>query len=253
MSSTRLYNSIILLTIILLSITIVNADETFYFGQKLNSTLEFPAFKNDFSQCGTCNCNISLNNPNGISLFRNASTAKTGNAILFDLNESSKTITGIYKGTLYCTDGTDSGIAKFSINITPLGKSQGVAQAIIYVIVFMVAIFFFIMCLIGSITIPWKNHTDDRGKVISINNLRYAKILLFVIGYLILIFIFFMADVMARTFLFVNTSALYFNWIFWMLVGGLIIMIPMGLFIAFVSIITNQKYQKAITRGLPMR
>jgi len=134
-----------------------------------------------------------------------------------------------------------------SFEITPTGENYSTSQSIQYIALLVIGFVLFFITLYSAIVFPWKNERDDENTIISINNLKYTKIILFVLSYLLFLFIIFIAKNMAFSF----QGGIYelFNITFNIL---LILLIPFfPLLIAFTVIIwiNDKKVQEGIVRG----
>ena len=142
---------------------------------------------------------------------------------------------------------TTAGNYDLFVSIT--GQKPTTAQGTIYFFLGILSIILFCLSLFGAIKIKWKHPRDNRGQIIGLNDLKYLKLLLWFVTYLILIFI---------TFAFTHVSRIadwdvagnWFNFMFWFLIVGLLPTFILTLVLGFVSFMESKRISNLIKRGI---
>ena len=197
-------------------------------------------------------CNVTATYPNTSFILDNVIMTNTGNgmpnATLLD-----SSIIGNYNGIYSCcvNDFCDTSPIKFEI--TPTGSVLSTAQGIVYIIFLIALIFVFSLCLYGAITIKWNHGKDMEGRVISINDLRYVKIFLYVISYPLMMFMVGITRSILANFLFYDNASKVFNWMFWIMFSFMWPIIVLALLITLLNFINSKKLKEALMRGVPLR
>jgi len=243
----------LMLVILLLFVTPIIADESFIFKQGQASTLEIPIFEYDITKCVTCSCEISINSPNGTNLVRSDNAVLTDYFAIFTLNETHTADLGVYSGEIHCSNGVDNGASTFEYLITYSGSELSTAEGIVYVIVFVVSLLLFTLCLIGAIKIKWSRLSNTGGNTLEFNDLRYVKLVLWFVSYLLLIWIAFLSMGISQNFLFLNGASTLFNVIYTSLLIAIFPIMVVLVIVGGINIAQDKKYQKALQRGLPYR
>jgi len=114
---------ILLLSVfLLLFISFVSADPSFYFKDSETIDLKVPC-SNDGKQCdNTTLCNITINNPDGDNIVNNGVMTQTGTFFNYTVTDTNKL--GEYPVTVYCFSGSDADYESFSFAITENGFFQ---------------------------------------------------------------------------------------------------------------------------------
>jgi len=143
------------------------------------------------------------------------------------------------------SDGCEKTFATYFI----VGKELTNGKAIIYVGFILILLFTFFLTIYGAGKVKWKNKQNNEGKILTINNFRYIKILLYSISYFELMFLF------GLSYKIFNEAGIegftqFFNFIYQLF---LVLIYPLMIFliiIIFVTWINNSKLQKRIKLGL---
>ena len=86
---------------------------------------------------------------------------------------------GEYKCSATCCDGGLCGTNACDFLITPSGNISTSGEAVTYIVLILVVLFFFVLCLIGAIKIKGGNEYDIGGNLMSITYGKYLKMGLF--------------------------------------------------------------------------
>jgi hypothetical protein len=107
-------------------------------------------------------------------------------------NESTFMNIGEYSFVVGCFDYdfTISASCSDSFEVTPNGKIFTVQNSISYLGFIFIFLLVFGLTLYGAITIKWNHPRDSNNIVLQANNLRYVKIFLFSMSYVLMMFLF---------------------------------------------------------------
>jgi len=202
----------------------------------------------------TADCNVSVFYPNGSYLKNNSEMTNQGTGVFtLTLNENNITQIGEYEWTAFCCDNGNCATGFDMFEITPSGFNLTTGQGIVYSIFLIAMLFTFIFCFIGAIKLPWKDNMNDDGMIIGVNDLKYVKVFLYVISYLLLMFFFAIMRSITLNFLSLDNVSIVFNWLFWIMFSFLWPLIVVSLILTVVSFLNGKKLMKALERGVPMR
>lgn len=158
-------------------------------------------------------------------------------------------VTGTY---IYTTCGDSDGVytcASVDFEITPTGTVFDTSQAIFYSMFIICMFFVFILTLYGALRIPWKNKRNSDGKVISVNELKYVKAILWYFLYYEAWFMSFLLYGMFTGFLGVGGVGNFFR-VAYVIFKSLLFPITFGtIFFIIIIIVQDMKFQRAISRG----
>jgi len=245
---------IIILMIGMFLISIVAAAELSYiFKKDTEVDLKLPCYDENSSLCiNTVDCNITVLYPNTSAIVNHGEMQWNENFFNYTIPDTMTNIEGEYSASVSC-DGSYSGFSTFHFKINKSGTILSSAQGYIYIALLAFSILLFVFCFIGALKIPWRNGRDTEGKIIHINNLRYAKVFLWVMSYLLLIWIFWIAKYMGQTFLRFDFVSQLFNVLFMITLVSFFPVLTAALVFTIISFLTNKRLQKAIIRGIPLR
>jgi hypothetical protein len=107
--------------------------------------------------------------------------------------------------------------------------------------------------LYGTISIKWRNERDSSGRVMSINELKYLKLLFGGLFYFSLIWLSFLAMGVTRNFLSLNGAYTLFKIVYIVLLSALVPLLFLCITVGVVMFFQDKKFDEMITRGLPAR
>ncbi len=200
--------------------------------------------------------NITVRFPRNNTLFISAQPmtySVSSNDWNFTLNETQTLVIGIYPYTI-CAFSTIEPNECFSFNyeITRTGTILGISGGLAYLAIFIVALFMFIITLFGAMAIRFEDHKDPEGRLVSIRGFKYVKIILMAMAWLELVFIFSIANDMATSFLFLQSAGRFFRIAYLVMLSATMPVVLGGILFCFISVLSDQKIQKSIIRGIPI-
>jgi hypothetical protein len=169
-----------------------------------------------------------------------------------NLNEGNSSKLGTYS---YCISSTNLSLyatSCFSYEVTITGKNATTSESIIYFFLGVLSLFLFSLSLFGAIKIPWKHPRNDRGIIVGLNDLKYAKLFLWFFTYLLLIFI---AFAFKHISLIANwdVAGNFLNFVFYLLIGFLLPVFILTMIIGFISVMDGKKLDKMIRGGFKVK
>lgn len=199
-------------------------------------------------------CNITrLQYPDGSLLFSNRIMNGTPFLPSYNITINDTSRLGVYEGRQLCCDGLECGSRSFFYKVTYTGTDPNGVQLTIYIMGLMLFILLFVIGLIASVSIPFKDKRDAFGRIIAVNYLKNLKILAMFFTYVCLIFIFYLGWTLQRGFLDLNPGYNIFKFGYLTLMFGLKIMWPIIGVFWIIWFIHDNKVSDMINRGLKPR
>lgn len=135
----------------------------------------------------TANCTIRIYNQTGFENINRSLTYVSGSYNIF-IGAGNFT-----KGTnsllLQCQTAELGGVASGTFEVTTTGFKLSTGEALLYFLSAIVVIFIFLFLVYLIVTLPWKNGRDEEGRIVSVNKVKYVKIMLVPIAWLFMIWI----------------------------------------------------------------
>lgn len=154
-------------------------------------------------------------------------------------------------GTYQVNGYSDIDAWNYEFTVTPTGMEISNSQALLYILIFFVALLLFIGLLVSGISIDGNNNTDAMtGYIIALNNMKYVKILCFAFAYLALMTISYFSWVIAEGFLYLVVMGNIFRFIFYGLAIALFPLFIVGTYVVIANWIRDTKLADMLSRGL---
>ena len=199
-------------------------------------------------------CNISiLRSDQTYLVSQQVMTNNTLDHYNFTINATDNNETGIFETFIYCTNGILNGSNTFYYEITPTGATISTPQGILYFLILGFALIIFGLSLYGSIKIPWKNKRSDEGFIIGRNDLKYVKLFLWFMTYMIAIWIFALGNNISSNFLYFSGIDNFFHYGYWLLMSFLFPTIVIFFIVIILKVVDDKKIDKAMKRGLRIK
>jgi len=238
-------NLIMIITILLIGIAIAEQQSLGIF--RLNDCVEL------IQTCSNCtwvnftsvkypNSSIGLGNVNASRLgteytYKYCNTSILGEYIVNGVGD----VDGVY--TVFAYD----------FDVTQTGSELSTSGGIVYIIFIISIMLVFALMLYGAVKIKWRSPRDNEGKIVSINDLKYLKIFLWVMSYIVLMWIFALLRQITADFLYLNSASLFFEWAYWIMLSFLWPGIVVALLAVVVNFLTDKKLKRKLMRGIPIR
>ena len=197
-------------------------------------------------------CNATVRYPNTTYML-NSSVMTNGLNGDFNITLPDSSIAGEYNAKVVCVDGFFNGTDPFTFDITTTGTELSTASGIIYIIVFVISILLFFASLIVTMRLKWKHGRDEQNNIVSVNDLKWVKLLMGYLSYLILIWIFFLAYGVTKNFLFLDGAARFFYLVYVILISLALPILALTVVVVIVAFVEGKKMKDIIDRGLEFR
>jgi len=204
---------------------------------------------NLYQSCPSCSyVNLTaIKYPNATINLMNVAMTKDGTEYNYTFCDTSSL--GEY---FYTVVGDKEGVVQPEVipfKITPNGKQFTTQNSISYLGFILIILFTFFLTIYGAGKIEWKHRRSNEGKVITINNFRYIKILLYAISYFELMFLFGLSYKFCRE---ANIEGFtnFFNFIYQLFSTLIYPIIVFLVIVVFVIWINNLKLSKRLKLGL---
>jgi hypothetical protein len=196
-------------------------------------------------------CDFQLSNKTGGIIYK-AGTSTLTDEINYGFSVDSQNFTqlGEMSYIIYCNKTGAGGIRTVPVLITKSGFILETSEAIIYVLFMGLLLFMFVVCFLGGLIIPWNHSRDAEGKIVSINDLRYAKIMLLSFTYIIALFLARFMMFLSENWLVLANFWVIFRWIYVILWAFMWPVIVLVVIIAIVNYLNSIKIKEQIFRNL---
>lgn len=246
-----LFMSIFIISLVNAASTITSQSIGVY---KQNQPLDLiQSCNNDTSICDSCNLS-TIKLPDSTTLLEDRSMQKRTDLATpyfnLTLNSTQTNILGEYLVNGICFSGVEVLNFVYTARINKTGEILSTSQGLVYVVFLGAAIFFFMLSLYGSIKLPWGHQRDEEGKVVTINDLKFVKMFLIAITYIMLMFIFGILYNLTDSFLFLTSPSFFFYWLFWIMLSFLYPIIVFIFLIVIFIFWDNVRKKALLTRGL---
>lgn len=200
------------------------------------------------SMCDNCTITSIKYNQNSQILLSNTLMETRDNDFNYTLTFEK---IGTYTIDGVCLTLTDRDTFHNEIIVNGYGEEVSTSQTIGYVITLALCLLIFFITCYGAYKIKFKNNRDEEGKVISINDFKYWKVVLIIFAYLEFLFIVSIAKNLALGFL-LNDGIYNLLYIIYMfLLIALIPFFPLLIFFTIMVWLTDKKTMRNIKRGIP--
>lgn len=197
--------------------------------------------------CATCTyVNISIANLDGV-LVNNVEMSDNGSGVW--VYDYTPTILGrhdiIGKGDL---EGTDTSFATY-FEVTGTGYELNEQKAIVYLGLLALLVFLFVVNIGAISLLPSKDNRDEEGTLISINQLKYVRPILIVVGWFLLMSIIFISSNIALAYLGTTLMGNLLFDIFQIMMLLSPVMLILWFIYIFYNIFQDREMKKYLERG----
>lgn len=138
-----------------------------------------------------------------------------------------------------------------SFTITPNGTEITTAKGIIYIVFILASLFVFVIVLYGAVKLPYYDTRDNDGYVIGINDLKYVKVFLIAMSYILFLFIIGLLRGITAFYVYEVGVYKFFNWIYWIMLSFLYPIIVCSFLFLIILFLQGKRMKKALERGIP--
>jgi len=220
---------------------------------RINSAVEVPQVcSNATSLCDLCNI-TSIKYPNSTIIVSNVEMTKRTYDFNYTLYPNQTGELGTYLVNGFCKSGNEVKVFSYDFQITRTGELLSTSQAIVYIVVLIGILPIFLLCLLGAIKLRWKNQRDEMGYIISVNDLKYVKLMLIVLCYILLLWMFGILRAMTGNYLELNAASNLFYYLYWIMLAFMWPIIVVSVILGFIMWVESKKIKKILNRGVPFR
>jgi hypothetical protein len=240
---------IFILIAILLTINLVmGASYTFKHNEDVNFRFRCLDENNSYCSSGT-SLIISVEYPNGSNALNNKSM--THNPSFYNITLPTDSI-GNY-ACIIISPNTNGTISEFTYDVTGTGERRDITKGILYISFLAILVFLFIVNMYGMGKLPKGNDTDPYGRLLSINNLKYLRSILWVFSWVILLVIVFTSSNLALVY---ANDTMFGDMLFNLYRIMMTITLPMTVIwfaFLFIQIFKDREMKKMIERGIDVQ
>jgi hypothetical protein len=174
------YLTFVLIAILVLTLCAVSATSIGTFKQSEDIEL--------YQTCNNCTyCNFtSIKYPNSTNILTNRETTKAGTYYSYKLAKSNLSVLGTYVYCYDCGNAAEKSTGCIDFNVNMTGEELTQSKATFYLGLLALLIFLFVVNVVAIPYLPSGDNTDEEGKLISVNQLKYLKPILIFTAYLFL-------------------------------------------------------------------
>jgi hypothetical protein len=230
---------------------LVHSQDVFKPGIPIN--YEKPCVNNGTYCSNSATCNITVYSPNLTAIINNQ--AMTNNGAYFNYTIPAQTqISNLYSTAITCKDGNNQGFSTFQMEINPLGAELDGSKASLYIAMLLIGILMFIGSIIAAITIPADNPRDQMtGYVLAVSNIKYVKIILWGIAYLLLMLIMWTSYIISFGLLNMDFLGSLFQFAFYTMVVLVLPLIVLLVYLMIANAVRDSEISKLISGGFKTR
>lgn len=207
-----------------------------------------------YQTCNNCTyCNVTaIKFPDHHDLVIEKVMVQSESYFNYSLDSGNTTQLGEYQYCYECGNNVDVATGCIPFIISSTGTNLETSQAIIYFIFLLAAVGTFAFCFYYAVKIEWKHTADEEGFIIGVNDLRYLKIFLSVICYVLLFFISAMLMSITQNFIPELGVSGFFSWVYWVLLALMYPVMIVAIIMMVFVFLTNKDLQRKMDLGIPV-
>jgi len=202
--------------------------------------------------CSSCpGINItSIVYPDGTQDIGNLEMEKSGTYYNYSFSNTSQ-LGRYFYNVFGVKDGNDR-VETLCFDITPDGKvfTQGKATSYIGFIIILFVIFG--LSLFGSIVIPWKHVRTEEGYIVGINEMRYVKLMLWALNYILLMFLFGLSYKFFRE-AGIDGSIQFFRWAYQIMLSFLYPILIATIIFMVMAFLSSKRLRQQLEKGIRVK
>ena len=244
-------NKILLAIVLVMVISLASAER---FEQSTPIDFKKTCTNSSSNICSnTASCNVTIKYPVNNSYVLLDGTMTNNNNGIFNYTLNNLDILSDYNWDMFCCDKGDCGEAHGTFEVTKDGFELKLDKAIIYIgsLALLILILVFVLGVIPFL--PSKNNTNEDDYFVSINNLKYLRIVLYAIAWGLILTILFTSSNVA--FLYLESEMMgkllfnFFSVLMWLTLPLAIL----SFILIFVNIFRDKEMKRLIERGIQIR
>ncbi len=198
--------------------------------------------------CPTCTfINVTLKAPNSNILLENQPMVLANGIFVLNVSSGNNTIIGTYFIEGH-SNLDDPFIACY--DITNIIRQVSTSESILYFLLLLSAILFFVFAVWGTIALPFSNNRDEFARITAITWLKYVKVAMFFISYLLLVWIFNLLHTISNNAISLTQYNGFFEMIFNILVPIAYVVFSIMFIMINVMMFRDLKLNKLLQRGI---
>lgn len=200
-------------------------------------------------------CNVSVNYPSSALFIDNQQMTNQTSFWNYTFIANGLNETGDYTANVFCSDPdiNRQGNNPITFLVTPTGKILSTGQGIVYLLVLVLGMTLFLLSLWGAIVIPWKHGVDGENILTNLNNLKYVKLTLWFVSYILILWNSFLLWNVSFGFLHFSVGANFMELVFKILMALMYPIIILFFIAMIVNFFWDGKLRKDLERGLVVR
>ena len=136
---------ILLLLMCIVFSNFVIADPSFAFKKGEDSWVRLPVHNNNYSQCVSCDCYLTVSYPNGSILVDNVAMTFSNGTASYLLDGSQTSISGEHTARVVCDNMADWGFSTFTYEVTDSGSLTYISfNFMLFAVLFIVGMVFLV-------------------------------------------------------------------------------------------------------------
>lgn len=205
---------------------------------------------NETSLCDSCNISSVLY-PNSSVMLSNLEMTKRTSDFNYTVTRGYHIERGVYIVSGFCEAGEEIEVFTYTYEVTNTGeKPLSTAQAIIYIIFLVGILSAMVFTIAGTINISWRHGRNEEGKIIGVNDLRWFKVFLGVISYLLLMWTFGILRSLSFNYLSLAGAERIFNYLYWIMFYFLWPLIVISFVVIVVLLLEGKKIKNLHKRNI---
>lgn len=165
------------------------------------------------------------------------------------LNGNNFSNQGIYPYGIKCNETSYGGAVTGYLEVTGTGFEFTTARSIMYLGLLTLLVFVFLLICIGTPMLPGKDNYDEEGTLISINQLKYIRPVLWFVAWFILLGIMFVTSNVALAYMGTELMGNVFFTIFQVMMALSFPMVLIWFIYIFYNLFQDKEMKKHIERG----
>lgn len=189
-------NAVLIIIIGIFLISFISAESIGTFKIKDNVEL--------YQTCNNCTyCNLtSIKYPNATSIINDVlNMTKDGTYYHYTLPGGNTSVIGVYKYCYDCGNTIEKSTGCIDFSITGTGYPMDSPKATLYIGLLALLVLLFIVDVLVIPNLPSKDNYDEEGVLISINQMKYVRPILWVVAYLLLMALMFIGGNVALAYM----------------------------------------------------
>lgn len=206
--------------------------------------------------CQNCTYNniTSVIFPNGSVLLSNVAMTKLGTYYNYTIAQGRASASGRYVVNGFGDLNGQNTVWSYDFFINAVGQELDSSKAILYSVIFVIAIILFFIFIVLGVSLPYKNESDQMtGYIVAVSSIKYVKILAWFFAYLSLLTIIYFGQQISHAYLDLPLLSNSLNVVFYFMVIGIFVGFPLTVYFMIANGIRDSKVIEALERGMRIK